>query len=280
MRSPDCRHDERVDLDERRVGRDERPVDRLIIFTALPTWSPDSPSAERELTRLKRLQPQRGVDERLEDALRRLFGDLLDLDAAVRAHHQHGPLGRAVDHEAQVQLAGDLEAFFDEHAADDPALRPGLVGDQRHAEHGVRGGLRSVRALDDLDAAALAAATGVNLCFDDDRAAAELDGGGARVVYRVRDARPRDGHAERLEDVFALIFVDLHAEREVYRQSPSWGNAGQSRKEIGTGNKDRRRLKIGAFASSSQRVRNAGDRAGGLSQNPRLRRRSEDNPRD
>ncbi len=93
------------------------------------------------------------------------------------------PLGGAVDHEAEVELARDLEAFLDEHATDDPALGPGLVRDERHAEHRLRGGVRGVRPLDDLDATALAAAAGVNLCLDDDRAAAELDGNVPRLFY-------------------------------------------------------------------------------------------------
>ena len=137
--------------------------------------------------------------------------------------HQDGPLGRAIDDEAEVQLARDLEALLDEHAADDPALGPGLVRDERHAEHGLRGGARGVRALDDLDAAALAAAAGVNLRLDDDRAAAELDGGGRASSIGVNATLALGhGHAERLEDLFALIFVNLH--RRSVRE-PSWSTA-------------------------------------------------------
>ena len=53
----------------------------------------------------------------------------------------------AVDDETQVELARDLEPLLDEHAADDPALGPGLVGDERHAEHRLRGVARGVGPL-------------------------------------------------------------------------------------------------------------------------------------
>ena len=66
-----------------------------------------------------------------------------------------------------------LQALLDEHALDHLPGRPRLVGDEVHAEH-LRGrGPGLVGALDDLDAAALAAAAGMNLRLDDDRAAAE-----------------------------------------------------------------------------------------------------------
>ena len=42
---------------------------------------------------------------------------------------------RAVDDDAEVELALDVKPFLDEHAADRPAFGPGLVRDERHAEH-------------------------------------------------------------------------------------------------------------------------------------------------
>ena len=113
------------------------------------------------------------MDELLEDLLGRLFGDLLDLDAAFLADHQHEPLARAIEDDAEVELALDLQPLLDQHALDDLPRRPGLVGDEVHAEDLLRGAERFVGALDDLDAAALAAAAGVDLRLDDDGAAAE-----------------------------------------------------------------------------------------------------------
>ena len=90
---------------QRRVGRDEGLVERHHQLDGLADLVAGQAERERQLARLKRLQAERRVDERLEDPVRRLFGDLLDLDAAVRAHHQHGPLRRPVDDEAEIQLA-------------------------------------------------------------------------------------------------------------------------------------------------------------------------------
>src|SRR5207237_6991904 len=128
---------------------------------------------ERELPRLECAEADCRVHEFLEDSLRRVFGDLLDLDAAFGADHEHGTLGRAVDHETEIQLALDLESPFDEHALDLLALRSGLVGDQVHPDHLLRRGLRVIGSCHDLDAAALPASTGVNLRLDDNGAAAE-----------------------------------------------------------------------------------------------------------
>ena len=62
--------------------------------------------------------------------------------------------------------------------------------------------------------ATLAAATGVDLRLDDDDGVAgrleQLVGGGARLVRAEDDARERDGHAERAQQLLALVFVDLH----------------------------------------------------------------------
>ena len=83
------------------------------------------------------------------------------------------PLGGAIEDDAQVELALDLQALLDEHALHLLARRPGLVGDEVHAEDLLGGRARLVGPLHDLDAAALAAAAGVNLRLDDDGAAAE-----------------------------------------------------------------------------------------------------------
>ena len=103
-----------------------------------------------------------------------------------------------------------LEPLLDEHALDHLPVRAGLVGDQPHADDVERRLLRRVRALHDLDAAALAAAAGVDLGLDDDRSATEPDGGGLRLGGVEHDFALRDGHAVRREDRLGLIFVDFH----------------------------------------------------------------------
>ncbi len=50
-------------------------------------------------------------------------GDLFDLDAALLAHHQHRLFGRAIQDDAEIELAFDGKPLLDEHALDDLALR-------------------------------------------------------------------------------------------------------------------------------------------------------------
>ena len=106
-----------------------------------------------------------------------------------------GRAGRAIDEDAQIELALDLQPFLDQHAADLLAFGPGLMRDQRHAEHLLGELLGFVGRLGELDAAALAAAAGVNLRLDDDDVAAEaardLAGFAPRKTPLRRAARAR-----------------------------------------------------------------------------------------
>ena len=120
------RDDERIDLEQRGVGGDESLIQRHHHLDGLANLVALQPQIKREPPRLVGLQAECRVDERLENLVRGLGGDFLNLDAALLAHHQHRLLGRPVDDQAQVELAGDLQAFFDQHALDDAAFRAGL----------------------------------------------------------------------------------------------------------------------------------------------------------
>ena len=111
-----------------------------------------------------------------------------------------GAGGGAVDDDAQVELAVDLRAFLDEHAAHLLALGAGLVRDERHPDHLLGELLGLVGRLRQLDAAALAAAAGMNLRLDDDDVAAEAAGDLAGFGGRERHFAARHGHAEPRED--------------------------------------------------------------------------------
>ncbi len=104
----------------------------------------------------------------LEDALGRLGGDLLDLDAALGRGHDDGRFAGPVDDEAEVELPGDVQRLLDEDALDPLALGAGLVGHELHADHRGRQGLGLGGRRRELDAAALAPAAGVDLGLDDD----------------------------------------------------------------------------------------------------------------
>ena len=93
-------------------------------------------------------------------------------------------------------------------------MRSGLVGDERHPEHFLRDLLGLFRGLHDLDAAALAAAAGVDLRLDHDgRSETARDGG--RVGGREHDFPSRHGHAVFRKDGLGLVLVDFHRGRNL-----------------------------------------------------------------
>ena len=175
--------------------------------------------AEGDLARLVLRQADRGLDVLLENELGVLGGDLLDFHAArLRRHHQQLGL-LAIEQHAQVELALDGQTFLDQQAAHHAPFRPRLVGDQRHAEHLPCQLAGLFHRLGDLDAAALAAAAGVDLRLHHHHLRAVvhqpardalgfLDGGG-HLAARHRDAILR-------QNCFCLVLVNFHGRNPLY----------------------------------------------------------------
>ena len=202
--------DQRVDLGERGVELGEGLVEReheahrILDLVALEA------EAEGEAARMERLHAGGRIDRHHEDLLGGLGGDLLDLHAALgRRHHGDAP-GGAVDQHAEIELAADVEAFLDVDALDFLALGAGLVGDQVHADHLLGGIGHVLDGLDHLDAAALAAAAGMDLGLHDPDAAAQLLGDFFGFLRGVGDAAFGHGDAKFGEQAFGLIFVNVH----------------------------------------------------------------------
>jgi hypothetical protein len=122
--------------------------------------------------------------------------------------------GGAVEQQAQIELALHLQAFFDQHASDDAPLGPGLMRDQRHAEHLDCEVLGLVGRLGQLDAAALAAAAGVDLRLDDHDRAAETPCNFGGLGRREGHFAARHGDAVLGQNRFRLILVDFHRGRK------------------------------------------------------------------
>ena len=125
--------------------------------------------------------------------------------------------GRAIEHEAQIQLARHLQAFFDQHARRRRGLR-GRSGASRASCRACRARCCSASSADlrELDAAALAAAAGVDLRLDDDHAAAEARGDLAALRRRLNATSPRGtGTPWRARMAFGLILVDFHDGRKL-----------------------------------------------------------------
>ena len=84
------------------------------------------------------------------------------------------------------------------------------------SEDGLRGFVRLIGGLGDLDAAGLAAASGLDLGFDDDDAA-ELLGRRLRLLRSVGDDAGKHRHLVLLEQVTCLVFVEIHAQSSAGR---------------------------------------------------------------
>ena len=115
---------------------------------------------------MERLDAARRVDRLGQDLLRIVRRHFLDLDPALGRADQGHPAGGAVDQQAEIELAGDVAAFFDIDALDLAALRPGLMGHQLLAEHGACRRRDLVLRAGELDPAGLAAPAGMDLRLD------------------------------------------------------------------------------------------------------------------
>ena len=202
--------DERIDLDERGVGGDERVVERDHHLGGLVRLRAVEAEREGELARLERHEPDAWRDVFLADGVRRLRRDFLDVHAAGGRRHDDGASHAAVEHEAQIQLALNREALFHQHARHDAPVGTGLVRLERHADQVAGDALGLIDAPGQLDAATLAAAAGVDLRLDDDRAAAEALGDLGGLGGREGDLPAGHGDTMAREDGLGLVFVDFH----------------------------------------------------------------------
>jgi len=103
--------------------------------------------------------------------------DFLDVHAAFGGGHDRDLLRGAVGQRGDVVFLLDVGAFLDQQVAHLLAFGPGLVRDQLHAEDVVGVLADFVQRARELDAAALAAAAGVDLRLHDPDLAAQFFGG-------------------------------------------------------------------------------------------------------
>src|SRR5690606_6955524 len=155
-------------------------------------------------------QAGKRVDEDLDDLLGRAVGDLLDVHAAF-ARRDHGHLlGATVGHDGQVVFLLDVGAIFNIETADLLSFGAGLVRLELHAQDLASQAPDVFQALGNLHTATLAAATGVDLGLDHPDRAAEFLGGSDSFVNGERRDTSWDRHTESAQDLFALVFVNLH----------------------------------------------------------------------
>ncbi len=202
--------DQGIDLEQRAVSFDECLVEVHQQRHRLLDLGDRKAKLEGYLAGLESGQANRWIHGFKEDLFRRFGRDFFDVHPAFGRGHQGDPVGGAVNQERDVELVGDIAATLNQDTLDDFAFRTGLVGDQRHAEH-VAGELFDfIGGLGDLDAAALAAAAGMNLRLDGIRAVAEPACPVARRVAVVDHVAFRDRNPEVTQDRFGLVLVNIH----------------------------------------------------------------------
>src|SRR6266481_204078 len=159
---------------------------------------------------MKTLQRSGRGQDYLKNFLRRLGRDLLDIHATFGGGDAGGAAAAPIDEHSQINLAGDFRALLDIDALYILALRPGLMGHQFHAEHGIGFGHHVLDRAADLDAARLAAPAGMDLRLYYPDGAVEFLGDGFGLLGRMGDVASRDRHAIAAQQLLCLIFVDIH----------------------------------------------------------------------
>jgi len=193
---------ERVDLDEGGVLLDEDLVERLDHRHGLLEDGLGELRLGRDRARLRLVDAGAGVDGDLTDGLGVGLGHLLDLHATLDGRDAQVLPVRAVEQEGEVVLLLRRGRRGDQDAVDREPL-------DLHAEdvRGVLVGL--VSGLGDLDAARLAAATGLDLRLDDGHAA-DLLGGGLRLVGGLDDDTESRRDAVLGEELLRLVLHQIH----------------------------------------------------------------------
>ena len=157
------RGDERIDLEQRGVGLLVSLVQRHHELHRRRNELRLQFQGERDLARLERPEPDRRIDVLLDDCCRVFGRNFFDLHPARFGRHEHRSRHRPVQHDSQVQFAGNRQRLFDQQPPDLLALRPGLVRHQLHPQHLLGDHAGFPVLLGQLHASALAAPAGMDL---------------------------------------------------------------------------------------------------------------------
>src|SRR5262245_38343959 len=200
---------EGVDLEERGVHFDERPIEREHELRGLADQLRRQAQPEHQIARLERLH----ADGRRDVFLQNLFGglgrDLLDVHAAGGRGHEDQLRDRAIEQHSQIELLFDFQTLFDEQRAHGAAFGTGLMRDQIHSDHLFGQVVNVFHRAREFDAASLAAPASMDLRFDDHRQPQFL-GGLLSLGDRTRDPAARDLDVETAQQFLTLILVNLH----------------------------------------------------------------------
>src|SRR4029077_16572449 len=155
--------DGRIDFEHGGVGVHKSAMQSLKKWAGFHGDIAGKAEAEDELARLIRLQTDRGMNGFAHDGFRMRFRDFFYVHPAGGTSHEDHFADAAIDENAEIKLALDVQTLFDENTLYSAAAGAGLRGNKIHTEH-VRSDLRGlVGRMRELDAARFTAAAGVNL---------------------------------------------------------------------------------------------------------------------
>ena len=136
--------------------------------------------------------------------------DFFDVHAAgSRGHHRNAAFF-AVQRQAEIDLAFDARTAFDIHLMNGQAGRTGLRCDQTLAQQVGGSSADLFDTLDDLDAAGLTAAAGMDLRLDHPHRATEATGNSHGLLRRGGGLTSGHRNAVGGEDFLGLVFVQIH----------------------------------------------------------------------
>ena len=187
------------------LGQANEDVGELLDLVALQA------QLERQVTTLVRLSANQRVDGGLEDLLRGVVSDLLDVHAAFGGGHEHDTTAGTVNDCAQIQLFGDIGAGLNQNLVDRLAVGVGLVGHQTLAQPLSGEGLGLFLALDQFHTTGFTATTGVDLGFDNPLGTTDFVAGLSGRFRGVYCEAFGYGQAVLSKQLLTLILVKIHA---------------------------------------------------------------------
>ena len=214
------RHRQRVDLDLRGVGAEERVVQLRCDVRRLLGEIAGQAQCRRDGAAVVRHEAGGGIDREGLDLLGRVVGDGFDVHAALCRDDEGDLPGGAIDQQREIEFARDIDAVGDVEAVDLLAGVAGLDRHQRVAQHvGCRRanlilGLRQPHAAlgvrPKLLELALAASAGMDLRLDHIKRPGQRLRRRDRFLHAHRRMAGGNGHAELRQQFLGLIFVDVH----------------------------------------------------------------------
>ncbi len=156
---------ERINFHLAGIGRLERLIEAKEQFLKIAMQLGRNLHAKRQFTGVIGLNPRRRVDRHRDNFFGRVMGNILNIHAAFFATNKADAAMLTIKHGRKVKLRTNVRALLDINPLDFFTLRPGLVGNQNHAQHFFGEALDLIQRFSEFHAARLTAPAGMDLRF-------------------------------------------------------------------------------------------------------------------